>query len=103
MSKAKETRRKGEPMRRALSTFIALPVIMLFLGCSDLTTTQKGAGIGALGGAAAGGLIGSAVHHPVAGALVGGALGAGRGALFGKQLQGQGEVEDPQQKRDKQQ
>ncbi len=53
-------------MRHALATFIVLPLIMAFLGCSDLTTTQKGAGIGALGGAAAGGLVGSAVHHPVA-------------------------------------
>src|SRR5215470_158372 len=67
---------KGEPMRRALATFIALSLIMAFVGCADLTTTQKGAAIGGLGGAAAGGLVGSAVHHPVAGALVGGALGA---------------------------
>jgi hypothetical protein len=68
-------------MRHVLATFIALPLVMVFMGCADLTTTQKGAAIGGLGGAAAGGLVGSAVHHPVAGALVGGALGAGSGAL----------------------
>ena len=37
-------------------------------GCAGgpLTTREKGAGIGALGGAAVGGLIGSAVGHPAA-------------------------------------
>src|SRR5215510_997164 len=51
-------------------------------GCAGgpLTTREKGAGIGALGGAAAGGLIGSAVGHPGAGAAIGGALGLGSGA-----------------------
>src|SRR5215813_13025525 len=88
---------KGEPMRHVLATFIALSLIMAFVGCADLTTTQKGAAIGGLGGEAAGGLVGSAVHHPVAGALVGGALGAGSGALIGNQLQGQQEVQQQQQ------
>ena len=37
-----------------------------------MTTREKGAGIGALGGAAAGGLIGSAVGHPGVGAAIGG-------------------------------
>ncbi len=63
----------------------------LFLtGCAggSLTTREKGAGIGALGGAAAGGLIGAAVGHPGAGAAIGGGLGLGAGALVGDQLQG---------------
>jgi phage tail tape-measure protein len=62
----------------------------LVAGCAggSLTTREKGAGIGALGGAAAGGIIGSAVRHPGAGALIGGALGLGAGALIGDQLQG---------------
>src|SRR5215471_14603106 len=71
-------------MRHGLNTFIALAFVMVFFGCSDLTTTQKGAAIGGLGGAAAG-------------ALVGGALGAGSGALIGNQLQGQQEVQQQQQ------
>jgi outer membrane lipoprotein SlyB len=91
------SKEKGEPMRHVITTFIALPLVMAFLGCSSLNTTQKGAGIGALGGAAAGGLVGSAVHHPVAGALIGGALGAGGGALIGNQLQGHEEVQQQQQ------
>jgi hypothetical protein len=43
--------------------------VTLLAGCAGggLTTREKGAGIGALGGAAMGGLIGSAVHHPAAG------------------------------------
>ena len=64
---------------------------LLIAGCAGgpLTTREKGAGIGALGGAAAGGLIGAAVGRPGTGAAVGGALGLGAGALVGDQLQGQ--------------
>jgi len=63
---------------------------ILLSGCSggSLSTREKGAGIGALGGAAAGGIVGAAVRHPAAGALIGGALGLGAGALIGDQLQG---------------
>jgi phage tail tape-measure protein len=68
-----------------------LAAALLLTGCAGgpLTTREKGAGIGALGGAAAGGLVGAAVGHPGAGAAVGGALGLGAGALVGDQLQGQ--------------
>jgi phage tail tape-measure protein len=64
---------------------------MLLTGCAggSLTTREKGAGIGALGGAAAGGLIGAAVGRPGVGAAIGGGLGLGAGALIGDQLQGQ--------------
>jgi len=70
----------------ALST---VAVFVLLAGCAGggLTTREKGAGIGALGGAAAGGIIGSAVRHPGAGAAIGGLLGLGAGALIGDQLQ----------------
>lgn len=63
---------------------------ILLSGCAggSLSTREKGAGIGALGGAAAGGIIGAAVRRPAAGALIGGALGLGAGALIGDQLQG---------------
>jgi len=52
---------------------------LLLTGCAGgpLSTREKGAGIGALGGAAAGGLVGSAVGHPGAGAAIGGVLFAG--------------------------
>jgi outer membrane protein OmpA-like peptidoglycan-associated protein len=83
-------------------SFLAFTVLIVLLsgaGCSEpLSTREKGAGIGALGGAAAGGLIGSAVHHPAAGAAIGGALGLGTGALIGDQLQGQERKQAEQQK-----
>jgi outer membrane protein OmpA-like peptidoglycan-associated protein len=69
-------------------------------GCAggEFTTREKGAGIGALGGAAAGGIIGAAVGHAGAGAAIGGALGLGAGALVGDQLLGQENKQKEQQK-----
>ena len=65
-------------------------VSLLVAGCAGgpLTTREKGAGIGALGGATVGGLIGTAVHHPALGAAIGTGVGLGAGALIGDQLQG---------------
>jgi outer membrane protein OmpA-like peptidoglycan-associated protein len=78
----------------------ALLVAAVMTGCAggEITTREKGAGIGALGGAAAGGLIGAAVGHPGVGAAVGGALGLGAGALIGDQLQGQENKQKEQQR-----
>jgi len=72
--------------------WMALGITAIILaGCSggSLTTREKGAGIGALGGAAAGGLIGATVGHPGTGAAIGGAVGLGAGALVGDYMQGQ--------------
>jgi outer membrane protein OmpA-like peptidoglycan-associated protein len=79
---------------------VALLSLAIFTsGCSGpLTTREKGAGIGALGGAAAGGIIGSAVGHAGAGAAIGSVLGLGTGALIGDQLQGQEQKQAEQQK-----
>jgi hypothetical protein len=59
------------------------------VGCAGgpLTTREKGAGIGALGGAAAGGLIGTAVGRPGTGAAIGAGVGLGAGALVGDYMQ----------------
>jgi outer membrane protein OmpA-like peptidoglycan-associated protein len=87
--------------RNNLSTgALFMAALLLVAGCAggELTTREKGAGIGALGGAAAGGLIGAAVGHPGAGAAIGGALGLGGGALVGDQLQGQENKQKEQQK-----
>ena len=75
---------------RIMNSILLIGALIL-TGCAGgpLSTREKGAGIGALGGAAAGGLVGAAVGHPGAGAAVGGALGLGTGALVGDQLQGQ--------------
>jgi hypothetical protein len=73
------------------SSMLLLAGTLFAAGCAGgpLTTREKGAGIGVLGGAAAGGLIGAAVGHPAAGAAIGGGLGLGAGALIGDQIQGQ--------------
>jgi outer membrane protein OmpA-like peptidoglycan-associated protein len=79
---------------------LLLAATVALAGCAggELTTREKGAGIGALGGAAAGGLIGAAVGSPGIGAAVGGTLGLGAGALIGDQLQGQEIKQKEQQK-----
>ena len=86
-----------------LTWLIAIALAVTAAGCSggSLTTREKGAGIGALGGAAAGGLIGAAVGHPGAGAAIGGGLGLGAGALVGDYMQGQ-EYTNQQQIQDNQ-
>ena len=72
--------------RRSLLT-VKLIVLLVLSGCSggSLTTREKGAGIGAVGGAGAGALVGSAVGRP------------GAGALVGDQLQGQENINHQQQ------
>lgn len=60
-------------MKRACTLLIAALALSSISGCAggNLTTREKGAGIGALGGAAAGGLIDAAVGRPGAGAVFG--------------------------------
>ena len=73
-----------------LTSMVAMVLVAIISnGCSGgaLSTREKAAGVGALGGAAAGGLIGAAVGHPGAGAAIGGGLGLGAGALIGDHLQ----------------
>jgi len=69
---------------------ILLTAALVLGGCTGgaLTTREKSAGVGALGGAAVGGIIGSMVGHPAAGAAIGGGLGLGAGAVIGDQIQG---------------
>ena len=82
------------------NTAISLLLSLIVAACAggDISTREKGAGIGALGGAAAGGAIGAAVGHPGIGAAIGGVLGLGTGALIGDQLQGQENRQKEQQK-----
>jgi hypothetical protein len=96
MERSKTT--KGENMnnnqkRHNFSTWIVAVGLTAIAagGCAGgpLTAREKGAGIGALGGAAVGGAIGSAKGHPGAGAAIGGAVGLGAGALIGNYIQGQ--------------
>ena len=75
----------------AKKTAVVLTATLLLAGCAggSLTTREKSAGVGALGGAAVGGIVGSMVGHPAAGAAIGGGLGLGAGAVIGDQIQGQ--------------
>ena len=59
-------------------------------GCAQLNTTQKGALGGGMLGAGTGALIGRQTGHTAGGAAIGGALGALTGGVVGYQLQ-QGE------------
>lgn len=63
---------------------------MTVVGCAGgpMTTREKGAGIGAVGGAAAGGLIGTAFGRPGMGAAIGAGTGLVGGALVGDYMQG---------------
>ena len=86
-------------LQNSAQGLVVIGAIAALVGCSEpLSTREKGAGIGALGGAAAGGLVGAAVGHPGTGAAIGGALGLGSGALIGDQLQGQEKRQAEQQK-----
>jgi Glycine zipper len=90
----------GGTMKQAITALAAVLLLSTIVGCAggSLTTREKGAGIGALGGAAVGGIIGAAVGAPGVGAAVGGALGLGAGALVGDQLQGQETKQADQQR-----
>ena len=88
-------------MKHFGTLLIAVLWLSAITGCAggNLTTREKGAGIGALGGGAAvGGIIGATVGAPGVGAAVGGALGLGAGALIGDQLQGQETKQADQQR-----
>jgi osmotically inducible lipoprotein OsmB len=79
--------------KRNGSTWIAIVALTAILtaGCAGgpLTAREKGAGIGALGGAAVGGIVGKNNGSAGAGAAIGGAVGLGAGALIGDYIQGQ--------------
>ena len=87
-------------MKYAGVVFSSVLLLVTVAGCSggQLSTREKGAGIGALGGAAVGGIIGATVGHPGAGAAIGGALGLGAGALIGDQMQGQEQKQSEKQR-----
>ncbi|HEY2989210.1 MAG TPA: glycine zipper domain-containing protein [Candidatus Binatia bacterium] len=86
-------------MKRSLTIFLVIFFLAAPFGCArPLTTREKATAVGAVGGAAAGGIIGAAVRHPAAGALIGGALGAGAGLLIGDQMQNNEQKQQQQQR-----
>jgi osmotically inducible lipoprotein OsmB len=66
-------------------------------GCATpLTTREKGALAGGALGAGAGAIIGNQVGHQGKGALIGGAIGALGGGLIGDQMEGQNQRQTAQ-------
>ncbi|HKD68955.1 MAG TPA: glycine zipper domain-containing protein [Candidatus Binataceae bacterium] len=66
-----------------------LGAAMLLAGCSGapLTTREKGTLLGGAVGAGGGAIVGSTVGAPGAGAAIGGVLGAGTGYVVGNHIQ----------------
>jgi outer membrane protein OmpA-like peptidoglycan-associated protein len=78
---------------KKVSVFIVIVAVIfsnLLVSCEatkNANNTQKGAGIGAIGGALIGGIIGNNTGLGTAGgALIGAAIGGGTGALIGKNM-----------------
>ena len=75
-------------MKKSMSTVSGIIFAVLLMGCSEpLTTREKGAAIGTVGGAGLGAIIGSATGNAGAGAGIGAAVGLLGGALIGDQMQ----------------
>ena len=74
---------------RYLASALAIAVTLSVAGCSGepLSTREKGTLIGGAAGAGGGALIGSAVGAPGAGAAIGGVAGAGAGYMIGNHEQ----------------
>jgi outer membrane protein OmpA-like peptidoglycan-associated protein len=65
---------------------IAMAAAVPLAGCASMNNTQKGAVIGAAGGAVAGGAIGKAAGSTAKGAILGAAVGGVAGAIIGSQM-----------------
>jgi outer membrane protein OmpA-like peptidoglycan-associated protein len=75
---------------RRVTLIIALFSIMAS-GCKTMNRTQKGAVIGAGGGAVVGGVIGRAAGNTAMGAIIGAAVGGAGGAIIGRKMDKQAE------------
>ena len=87
-------------MKKIVSTVSGIMLAVLLLGCSEpLTTREKGAAIGTLGGAGLGAIIGSATGNAGAGAGIGAAVGLLGGAVIGDQMQARQKQDEETQRR----
>ncbi|HLJ95588.1 MAG TPA: glycine zipper domain-containing protein [Gemmataceae bacterium] len=68
--------------RKTLGSALLVPSLIV-CGCSSMSNTEKGVGVGGAIGAGTGALIGSATGHTGAGALIGAGVGALSGGLIG--------------------
>jgi Zn-dependent alcohol dehydrogenase len=73
-------------MKYHLTVTMTMAILALSnTGCSSLSNTEKGAGIGGALGAGIGTAVGAATGNPKTGAVVGGLLGAGVGGAMGNE------------------
>lgn len=87
-------------MKKTATPIGAILLIMFFSGCSEpLTTREKGAAIGTVGGAGLGAIIGSATGNAGAGAGIGAAVGLLGGAVIGDQMQARQKQDEELQRR----
>jgi uncharacterized protein YcfJ len=87
-------------MKGFVNGALVVAVVAFFLGCSEpLTTREKGAVYGTLGGAGLGAIIGSATGNAGAGAGIGAAIGLVGGALIGDQMQARQKQDEDIQRR----
>jgi osmotically inducible lipoprotein OsmB len=75
--------------KKLIALVLFLLIALATVGCSGepLSTREKGTLLGGAAGAGAGALIGGAVGHPGAGAALGGVGGAATGYGIGNHLQ----------------
>jgi osmotically inducible lipoprotein OsmB len=87
--KQTSTQGKGRKLWQYCAGTLALMGTLGLAGCygPPLSTREKGTLIGGAVGAGGGALIGSSVGSPGAGAVIGGLVGAGSGYLIGNQMQ----------------
>lgn len=79
-------------MKMFQQTFVVAALAGLIAsGCSTATRSQKGAVIGAGGGAVIGGVIGKATGSTARGAIIGAAVGGVAGAVIGRRMDKQAE------------
>jgi len=73
----------------ATVAFVGAMTALPAVSPAQFTETQKGTGVGALLGAGTGAIVGSAVHHPIAGTFIGAGVGGVGGYAVGHELQQQ--------------
>ena len=71
---------QGRKLRRGVAAMALGSLVVA--GCANLSDTEQRTATGALGGAAAGGIIGAIAGHTPTGLLLGAAAGAGSGFLY---------------------
>ncbi len=78
---------KQEAVMRLTRSALVLIGSLGLVSCGGMTPTQQDMGVGALGGAALGGIVGSFSGNAGLGALLGAGVGAGGGYLYNQSRQ----------------